>query len=293
MPALTESRIDYRARALSSLSNLPPFSPVLNRLLATLSNEDVSFSVVGEIIEKDTVIAGNVLKLVNSALYGRRGEVTSVRHAASMLGMNKLRNAVLGMSMARLWNQIQTHSDWSIARFNLHSVGVAILSDLLAQRVIVDHADSAFLAGLFHDLGKLLIAIGLRQEFSAILTLYSGNEASLCECEREVIGVTHAELSAAALEAWKLPEPIRAAVQAHHNPDVHLAGVPLGMHSLSQVIHCADTYLNTAGISVEKHRSPADAPLMEPFTALGMGDDLTSLIEEFDIEYQALTLFFR
>src|SRR5579884_3619287 len=140
------SVLDCRDKVLRSLGRLPPFSPVLNRVLASISGEDFSFSAVADLIEKDTVLAGNVLKIVNSALYGRRGTVNSVRHAVSLLGINKLRNAVLSMSIARMWNSVKTPPGWSMTRFNMHSVAVAILCDLLAQYTSVEYGEGAFIA---------------------------------------------------------------------------------------------------------------------------------------------------
>jgi EAL and modified HD-GYP domain-containing signal transduction protein len=84
----------------------------LNRLLATLAGDDVSFAHVAELIEKDTVLAGNVLGVVNSALYGLDGTVNSVRHAVAILGMNKLRNVALSMSVSRMWGQARTPPGW-------------------------------------------------------------------------------------------------------------------------------------------------------------------------------------
>src|SRR5580658_3567834 len=89
----------YRKTALSGLSRMQPFSVILNRLLAMLAASDVDYARLGEMIEKDTVIAGNILRLVNSAMYGRRGTVNSVRHALTLLGIEKVRNAALGMSI--------------------------------------------------------------------------------------------------------------------------------------------------------------------------------------------------
>src|SRR5258707_12393687 len=118
-----------RERALATLRQLPPFSPILNRLIASLANEDVSFAKVADLIEKDTVLAGNILRLVNSALYGLRGTVNSIRHAIALLGLAKLRNATLIMSVARMWSQVKCPPGWSMNRFNLHSFAVAILAD--------------------------------------------------------------------------------------------------------------------------------------------------------------------
>jgi HD-like signal output (HDOD) protein len=184
---------------LRSLDRLPPFSPILNRLLATLAQEDVSFANLSEVIEKDTVLAGNVLRLVNSALYGLPGSVNSVRHAVAILGMVKLRNVVMSLSISRMWRNVRTPEGWSSARFNLHSVATAILSDLLAQRLPAPYPEGAFVAGLMHDIGKLLIGISLPGEFGMIGARFELGGCSLEECEREVLGATHAAESGAAL----------------------------------------------------------------------------------------------
>ncbi len=184
----TPAPANLKEKALRSLSALPPFSPILSRLLATLAAEDVSFAALGDLIEKDTVVAANVLHLVNSALYARRGTISSVRHAISLLGVNKLRNAVLGMSIARVWNRVKMPANWSMMRFNMHSAAVAILSDLLAQRVQVEYPEGAFVAGLLHDSGRLLIAMALPQEHVRIIERYSTGGLTMIECEREVLG---------------------------------------------------------------------------------------------------------
>src|ERR1700693_3136434 len=119
------SNVNVKDQALRALAQLPPFSPILNRLIASLAQEDVSFAKIADLIEKDTVLAGNILRVVNSALYGLPGTINSIRHAVSLLGITKLRNATLSMSVARMWNQVKTPPGWSMSSFNMHSVGVA------------------------------------------------------------------------------------------------------------------------------------------------------------------------
>src|SRR6478609_2314272 len=165
-------------RALGALGKLPPFSPILNKLLASLAGEDVSFAKLGDLIEKDAVVAGNIMHLVNSALYARRATITSVRHALALLGMDKVRNTLLGMSISRMWGQVKTPPAWSMARFNRHSAAVAVLSDQIASRVQADCAEGAFVAGLLHDLGRLLIALGLPDEFARLMKLHEHSEKS-------------------------------------------------------------------------------------------------------------------
>lgn len=289
MTATTATR-SAREQALRGLSQLPPFPVILNKLIATLACEEASFVEIGDLIEKDTVVAGNVLRLVNSALYGRRANVSSVRHAVSLLGINKLRNAALGMSVARMWNQVHTPPDWSVAKFNLHSVATAMLADAFAQRVSVEYPEGAFVAGLFHDLGRLLIAIALPEEHAAISRLYQAGDRTLCDCEREVIGVTHAELSSDALGLWKLPESVRIAALRHHAAE--LPARPDGALHLGALVSAANQYVNGRGLSIDARFSTPDRPSAGSIEALGIGGNLAALIEDFEKELESIRWLF-
>jgi len=280
----------YKQRALRSLGSLPPFSPILNRLLASLANEEVSFSKLGDLIEKDTVVAGNLLHLVNSALYARRGTVNSVRHAVSLLGINKLRNAVLGMSIARMWNQTRTPPHWSMARFNVHSVATAQLADLLAQKVPVSYPEGAFIAGLLHDVGRLLIALGLPEEYPRIVERVHIRDCSYADAERDLLGFTHAELSAEVLVSWNLPTPIQEAVRDHHLN----ATMPVGGElPLAFLVSAADRYVNSTGASI---MPPHGAPVPDPaaLASVGLSADVQrAVLTNYETELAAMAPFFR
>jgi HD-like signal output (HDOD) protein len=282
---------DVRERATRALTQLPPFSPILNRVIASLAQEDVSFAKVAELIEKDTVLAGNVLRLVNSALFGLRGTVNSIRHAVSLLGLNKLRNVVLGISVSRMWNQVKTPPGWSMADFNLHSVGVAILADQLSQRLEVNYGEGAFAAGLFHDLGLLLLAVGSQEEYKEIVRLCQLGEKSRIECELQVIGLTHADLSAEALALWNLPDPIQTAVRYHESPDSDPTSVEPNTIKLSRLLNAADEYLRGTGVAPSQF-SQQSSENSAGLQALGLGDRLTTLIEDFDNEFSAIKVYF-
>jgi HD-like signal output (HDOD) protein len=281
-----------REQALRALGGLPPFSPILNRILATLAGEEASFSKLADLIEKDTVVAGNILHLINSALYARRGTINSVRHAISLLGVNKVRNAVLGMSVTRMWHQVRPASSWSMARFNLHSAATAMLSDMLAQRLPVQYPEGAFVAGLMHDVGRLLIAVGLPAECDRIVADQRNHRRSAAESELAILGFTHAELSEQALAVWKLPEAIQVAVRDHHAPALDTGGsaeLPLGC-----VIAAADQYVHSTGVSILPQPAGSAKPDLSPLMALGLDKDrVQKLVDEFQIEFDAMTPFFR
>jgi putative nucleotidyltransferase with HDIG domain len=277
-------------RAMGALGKLPPFSPILNKLLASLAGEDVSFSKLGELIEKDTVVAGNIIHLVNSALYARRATITSVRHALALLGMDKVRNTLLGMSISRMWSQVKTPPIWSMARFNRHSAAVAILSDQIASRTRTEYPEGAFVGGLLHDLGRLLIALGLPDEFTHLVKLHEQSGRSWTECELELLGFTHAELSAEALEKWKFPVEVQAAVRDHHHPPAFAAGAVL---PLSAVLNAADQYVNSAGESIVAAKLVA-AEDVGPIAALGIPEEkIAPLLADFKAEHAAMAAFFK
>jgi HD-like signal output (HDOD) protein len=259
----------------------------LSKLLATISREDVSFAQVATLIESDTVLAGNVLKVVNSALYGFRGTVNSVRHAVAILGVDRLRNLSLGFSVARMWTHIPTPEGWSASKFNQHSLAVGIMADLLAQRAEAPYPEGAFVAGLLHDIGKLLIATGAPAGFSGILWSLKEPGANELDCEMEVLGTTHAELSGMALERWNLPLPIRQSAIFHHDPDRADDG---GLH-LSHVIYAADRLANELGNSIGQYfdQSPRTDSV---FDVLGVADQLPSILQEFEAEFNSVKGYF-
>lgn len=280
-----------RDRALRVLGELPPFSPILNRLIASLAQEDVSFAKIAELIEKDTVLAGNILRLVNSALYGFPGTINSIRHAVSLLGINKLRNATLGMSVARMWKQVKTPSGWSMGSFNLHSAGVGILADLLAVKMGAEYAEGAFAGGLFHDLGWLLIVLGLPEEFKQISLLCKQNEKWGAEYETQLLGMTHAELSADALASWNLPEPIQIAVRYHCSPQLDPSANGPGI-PLSRVLNAADRYVQRMGNSLSVFESDEAEGDERVLDTLGLGERLPAILTEFENEFSAIKPYF-
>ena len=296
MPANLDLRTHNRGRAAKTLDSLPPFSPILNQLLADLGTENASYAKLSDSIEKDTVIAGNVLRLVNSGMYGRRGVITSVRNAVAVLGLNRLRNTVLGLSVARMWSQLKMSEGFSAKRLNLHSVATAILADQLAGACPVHYPEGAFLAGLFHDLGKMLIAVGMSEEYGHIQYRYRVSEASYRECELEVLGVAHEELSAVAVATWNLPEPIQTAVLLHHRPtaDCLMMGSAANEIPLSHVVAAADHYVNSIGITVQDPLRECDLESAITLDSFGFAaEQREAVLRDFDGEFKAISSFFH
>lgn len=252
-----------------------------------VASEDVSFAEVGVLIENDAVLAGNVLRYVNSSLYGFEGTVNSVRHAVAILGVNKIRNLALSLSISRMWAQVRTPKAWSAAKFNLHSVATALLADLIAQRARAPYPEGAFVAGLLHDIGKLLIAVSVPRKFAAIRDLCQRTGRSELQCEAEVIGLTHAELSGLALKRWHLPQPIECAAASHHEPEKADAG----RFHLAYIVRAADRLANEIGHSMLAHPESLEPP-DSALDALGLGPYTQRILDEFQVEFEMTRALF-
>ena len=236
-------------------------------------------------IEKDTVLTGNVMRMVNSAAYGRMGTVSSVRHAITILGTNRLRNIVLGLSVCNMMAQLKLPAGWSTKQFNLHAVAAANMSDLIVQNITVEYAEGAFVAGLLHDVGKLLLAVSCPEEYANVIAESKRAGSDLYDVEISQLGFSHAELSQKVLENWKLPIPVQVAARFHHNPDAD--NTAPGLMALSRAIQLADYAVNAMAITaVADDREAKDpVPVLQAF---GLGDRCERILKTFDQEMEAI-----
>jgi putative nucleotidyltransferase with HDIG domain len=285
---------DYRGNgrleeALTLVRGLPPLSPMVRHLLASVSSPDdsVSLAEIAGLIEKDPVTAGKVLALANSAFYARSAPILSIRLAVSRLGLNAIRNLVVSVSISGLWNRIPTPASWSTSRFNKHSIATAILAETIASALAPERMELAFLAGLFHDLGRLIIAVLLSKEEESFRRLQETEHNGLEDAENDLLGFSHAELSAAIVAAWKLPAAIEAAVRFHENPfddpDRALAqGVPL-----CDIVHVADCYADHQGLSLSGEKAPEEHAA-RALSELGLGIDDADILPQFQNQLEVL-----
>ncbi len=256
--------------------------------MASLADDNVSFAYLAGIIEKDTVLAGSVLRLVNSAFYARRGTVNSVKHAVSVLGIAKLRNLSMSMSLARMWNSAGLPQGWSSRTFNRHAVASAILADQLAVELNADYAEGAFTAGLLQNVGLVLIALGLPAQYDSVLKAYQTGAGTLTDYEDGYLGVTHPQLSAEVLSRWHLPEPIVDAVMLHHGPHS-----PDQRYPLSRMVDLSDEMAGQQNILVQPWcRKPQGTPA-EILAGLGLEHRAAAILENFQSEYDTVKVVFE
>jgi putative nucleotidyltransferase with HDIG domain len=216
---LVRTHSAFRESAIRAADRLPLLSSVLQRSMRLLAKgDDVSIIDLGAVVEEDAVITGSLLAIANSALYSRNKSVASVRLAIARLGVNKTRNVLLGLTVSKCFYSVKMPGSWSLARFNAHSLAVGTLSDLLVQNVKSGDPEWAFMAGLLHDIGLPLLAVGLPEAFQKI-TASAVNDAEIVEHERELLGFTHFDVGAELLARWNCPRTVQEAVWSCEGTD--------------------------------------------------------------------------
>lgn len=202
---------DLKGIDLRLLSRLPAFSPIAIRLMSMLADEDVSFKEVARLIAIDPVLAGQVLRLANSGLYGRRSEVCSVLQAISFLGMMTLSQTVV---TAALWRGLPRRTNPFVRAWWRHSIAAALIAQHITQN---SPMDLAYTAALLHGVGQLALFEDAPNEYPKLAEQSYACQLDLRARERDAFGVDHALLAGLVLESWGLPEKLCDAVAKHHD----------------------------------------------------------------------------
>ncbi len=251
------------------IEEIGPFRPTLRKLIVSLGSPNVDFARLADVIESDPVITANTLKVVNSAAYAHRAAIISVRRAIAVLGMDRLRNIAFALSIGRVVRDVRA-TRFNQSLFNAHSIATAIISDQIAIHGMSSNRrpafpEGAFIAGLLHDIGRLVLAELAPDLYDTIHALFQLGGVSMLDCEREVLSITHADIGGAAANAWGVGETIRQAVIHHHCPQC-----PQTARSLSEVVSEADTCANRMGLSMFRSGALTDGKAERAFADIGL-----------------------
>jgi HD-like signal output (HDOD) protein len=205
MPVLNKG-VDHRL-----LKRLPAFSPIAVRLLGVLADERMAFKEVARLIALDPVLSGEVLRLANSGLYGRRFEVRSILQAIAMLGAGIIGEVAV---TAALWRGLPRRTAPFVREWWRHSIAAALVARDSGENLSVD---LAYTAALLHGMGQLALFEDAPQDYPKLIERAYADELDLLACEREVFGVDHAALSGLLLESWGLPKTLSTSVAEHHD----------------------------------------------------------------------------
>lgn len=214
------------------IQELPAISGVTLDLLRSLNDGEADIDALSRRISQDQAIAARVLRVANSPFYGLQMKVGSLHDAIVVLGFSTVRSLVVAASVVCALPTSRCPG-FDAARFWRHGVGTAAAAQALA-RALGRNPDTSFVAGLLHDIGRLVLVVLLPAEYAQLLQQSRQEDRRLVDVEQEVLGFDHAGVGAALAQRWNFPDAIREALAYHHQPD------PAAGHGLASLIHYAD-----------------------------------------------------
>ncbi len=206
-------------QAISRIDSLPSLPALYLEIMKEVESPYSSMHKIGEIISRDIGMTAKILQLVNSTFFGFRRHIASPAEAAELLGLETIKTLVLSVKIFSEFDKtgIKTFAADRIWR---HSLTTGIFAKIIAAAENQEPPviNDAFMAGLLHCAGKLILAVNLPQQYKEALNLSRGQGLPVLEAERQTCGVTHGEVGAYLLSLWGLPFPIVEAIAYHHRP---------------------------------------------------------------------------
>lgn len=220
---------------VKKIDGLPVFPATHAEILKLARSDNATSEALADQIKMDPGMLATILKLVNSAYYGLRKKVDSLKVAVSLLGFEEIANLVMSAQVFQNFSGSKNKLGLDMKGFWRHSVGTGFVARSIAKKIQAE-SESAFLAGMLHDLGKVVLDKFFPEFYAQVMAKVRQGEVSVYSAEEELLGLTHAEVGGQLALEWKFAENLQNSILYHHKPDdarryqrlvalVHLADV--------------------------------------------------------------------
>lgn len=222
-------------RLVEKIQGLPTLPAMLSTINKMVLNPRTSAKEIAQVISTDPVLTSKVLQVVNSPFYGFPNRITTVTHAIVILGFNTMKSIVLSSTIFDLFRKEGRVGGLDRAEFWKHSIACGAAAKTLGRRLGYAALEEIFIAGLLHDIGKIVLDQFLHEKFSLALDQARLRHILLVEAEQEVLGVTHADVGGWLFEKWSLTKGLVETTRCHHN-----TALARESQKLAEIIHVAD-----------------------------------------------------
>jgi HD-like signal output (HDOD) protein len=279
---MTPQTLVARAKTVSSLPS------VFLRLQKVVNDAGSSNRDIANVISEDAGLAARLLRVANSAFYGFPSRIDTITRAVTVIGGKQLRDIALATSVIDMFKGMPQELV-SMESFWRHSIASAVAARILATYRRAGNVEHFFVAGLLHDIGRLIMYTEIPDQCRQVFAAYNSEDTLLYRVEKSVLGFDHAEVSGALLEVWKLPPALSVPVACHHRPG---GGLKLTEMSVpAAVIHLADIIAHAMEMGTSGERS---VPSLneEAWQCLALSEGvLPAVLKQLEHQYEdALTL---
>lgn len=233
--------------------DLPTMPAVADRVMRLVADPNTTTEQLQKVISADQALAARILKIANSVFYASVRKINTISEAIVMIGFNTLRSLVLTASSRDIYKRFGLTEKmlWE------HSMGAAISAGIIAKELRIVNQEEAYLGGLLHDVGKVVLNNSDPAKFSKVMERVYNEQISFRMAEQEVYGFSHADVGAMVIRKWKLSENLEMAIRNQYNP-TWLSSDP-NLMKLTAVVNLANQFCLKLGIG---HRQAiSDLPL--------------------------------
>jgi putative nucleotidyltransferase with HDIG domain len=220
---------------VESINTLPTVPGVLKRLSVIIEKPRITLVEISAFISNDPALTTKVLKMVNSAIYGFPGRIASVSHATMLLGLNVIKGLLLGVSVFELMQK-------TMNGLYEHSLACAIASRVIAQKKGLKEPEEISVAGLLHDIGKVILTLEFQKEYEAAMNEAQTKGISIFDAEKIQFNATHANVGSWLAEKWRFPRSLIEVIEYHHRPALS-KNAPME----TAIVHLADILVRARG----------------------------------------------
>lgn len=210
---------EVKFRLIGAVESMPAFPSSVQKVLELCSSINCPSKELVAVIEKDPVMTVKILRVINSAYYSLPNKITSVGQSVVYLGITTVKNFALALAATGTLPK-RNPGNLDIQKYLVHSLSTACIARQLCNLAVTDvEPGDAYVAGLLHDFGKVVMAQYMAEEYRTILSLAEEKDIPLDQAERDVIGVDHAYVGAMLTQRWRFPDDLVQCIADHHNPD--------------------------------------------------------------------------
>lgn len=273
---------------IMTASDLPTIPVVATKVMQLIENETATAEEMARIVSSDPAVAARVLKISNSSFYGCQRQIQTLSHAIMILGFSTLKSLVVAASVKQVYKPFGLTEKmlWE------HSFGAGLAARIIANTTQLVNEEEAFLGGLFHDIGKIIMNTMDSQQFQAVMQICYNDNISFEEAEQQVYSYNHSEVGGLVIKKWNFPDTLMNAVLSHHNFDFAENEDPYQVR-LTCVVGLANIFCHKTGIGT---RGPKEALLVhenKPAKLLNLDEAaIDALLKKFEAAYSLDKSFF-
>jgi HD-like signal output (HDOD) protein len=220
---------------IQNIKNLQTLPTIYTSISEALKNPLVTPEKLAQIISVDQVSSVKILKVANSPFYGFRGRIDTISQAILYLGFDEIKNIIFALSVVNIFTKDREILNFKPSDLWAHSIAVGIATRLIGSAVGEKELENYFLAGIIHDIGKLLFIEFIPKEYEKVLRLVKEKNCFIKDAEVEILGMDHCRAGQILAEKWKLPSGLQDAILLHH------AGIKANQRSkMIASVHIAD-----------------------------------------------------